>query len=332
MKFDKIFSEIFKSFPPPKFLDIPFAGLAISDRAIHCIQFAKKNDSLYIEKYTEKDIPVGVVTSGQINNKEALTTLLSDLKKELNLKYVKVSLPEEKGYLFTAKIPMVESAEVVSAIESKIEENVPVPGGELCFDYKLVEHQEKEHLDVVVSAVPISVVDSYVEAVTLSGLSPLSLEIESQSITRALLPKKSKGTVLIVNFTTGKVGLYVATNRVVSFTSTVAIGGEVSKNPNFLAQEIKKLYIYWHTLKDNAEKPERKINQIIVCGVGFPKDIIQYLSSTEQSSIVLGSVWTNIFDFNVHVPEISFDKSLAYATAIGLALPSEILIRDPLKT
>jgi len=285
----------------------------------------------FIEKYIEKAVPAGTIVSGQINNKEGLVSLLSELKKELNLNYVKVSLPEEKGYLFTAKIPVVKENEVVSSIESKIEESVPVSGGDLAFDYKLVEHQEKEHLDVVVSAVPAVVVDSYVEVVTLAGLSPLSLEIESQSITRALLPKKSKGTILIVNFMVGKVGLYVAANRVVNFTSTIVIGNEVSKNPNFLAQEIKKLFIYWHTLKENAEKPERKINQIIICGSGFPEDIIQSLSATEQCSITLGSVWTNIFDLNIHLPEISFYKSLSYATAVGLAMPSEILIRDPLK-
>lgn len=327
MKLDRIF----KYFPAPRFLNIPFAGLSISDTHIYCIQFGTKNAEAYIEKYTEKVIPVGTITSGQINNKEKLISLLTDLKKELNLNYVKVSLPEEKAYLFTAKIPMVKSEEVVSAIESKIEENVPVPGGELCFDYKLVEHREKEHLDVVVSAVPTSVIDSYVEAITLAGLSPLSLEIESQSIARALLPKKSKGTVLIVNFVAGKVGLYVATNRVVNFTSTIAVGNEVPKNPNLLAQEVKKLFIYWHTLKDIAGKPERKINQIIICGADFPEDIVQYLSATEQCSIALGSVWTNIFDLSLYVPEIPFNKSLAYSTAVGLALPSEILIRDPLK-
>ena len=202
-------NKIFEAFPTPKFLDVPFAGLSISDSAVRCIQFGRRGAGLYIEKYAEKNVPPGVITSGQVNNKDELVEILKTLKKDLNLNYVKISLPEEKAYLFTAKIPVVREDEVKSAIESKIEENVPVPPGELTFDYKLVPHLEKQHLDVVVSTFQISVVDSYVEIAENASLSLLSMEIESQAITRALLPVDNLGTVLVVHFGKEKVGLYV---------------------------------------------------------------------------------------------------------------------------
>ncbi len=322
MKFDKIFDY----FPPPKFFDLPFAGIGISDTAIRCISFYRKSGKLFIGKYGERKLSPGVIVSGQINDKSVLTRELEGLKKELKLNYVKVSLPEERAYLFTAKIPIIKKDEIKSAVESKMEENVPVSPLELTFDFKLFDHWQRQHLDVVVSAFPISVVDSYADVVIAAGLKPLSLEIESQAAIRSLLPPDFLDTALIINFGQERVGLYVTTYKVVRFTSTIPMKGENSNNPSFLLQEIKKLYAYWHTLKENLDKQERKISRIIVCGENFDQNILSYLSSHLDTPAELGNVWRNVLDINTSVPDISFSDSLKYAVAVGLALPQDILI------
>ncbi len=320
------FKNIFKAFPAPKFLNIPFAGISISDSSVRCIKFCKKNGGLSIEKHIEVPISKGVVIGGQINNKDEIVRILGEIKKDLDLNFVKISLPEEKAYLFTAKIPMVKESEIKSAVESKMEENVPVSPLELTFDYVLFDRKDGEYLGVVVSALPISIIDSYVEIAESAGLSLLSLEIESQAISRAVLPYHSSGTNLIINFGQEKVGLYVATDRIVRFTSTISTKGEYSNNPGFLMQEIKKLYTYWHTLKENVDKPERQISQIFICGEGFDESMISFIASHSKTPTSLANVWLNVFDINKSIPEISFNDSLKYASAVGLALPSKILI------
>lgn len=320
------FNKIFDSFPAPEILDIPFAGISISDHSIRCIQFEKKNGYLDVRNYSEKKIKQGIVISGEIINKEELVNVLIDMKKDLELDWVRVSLPEEKAYLFTAKIPIVKPSEVISAIESKIEENVPVNPAELLYDYKLIDHREKGHLDVVVSNVPVSVIETYVDIFNSAGLNLLSLEIESQAVVRALIPKKDESTILIVHFSSEKVGLYVATNRVVRFTTTMPIKGDPSDNLEFLLHEIKKLYVYWHTLKENIDRPEKKIGRIIVAGESIRESVVQYLSTENSTEVMLGNVWVNAFDVEDVVPEISFTDSLSYAVAIGLALPNDLLI------
>ncbi len=320
------FNKIFDSFPPPKFLSIPFAGISISDQAVRCIQFSKKGGKLSIEKYAERPIPPGVVISGQVNNKDELVNILTNLRIDLKLDYVRVCISEEKAYLFTAKIPEVEQKEVVSAIESKIEENIPLEPSELLFDYQLFNHKEKNHVDVVVYALPISVVNMYVDILESSGLSPLSLEIESQVMAKSLLPASDSETVLIVNFQPEKVGLYVVKKRVVRFTSTVSLNKDSSNYDGLLLQEIKKLYVYWHTLKENIDESESKIDKIIICGESIDDNIISYLSGHLENKVELGNVWTNIFDLTTLIPEISFIDSLKYSSAIGLASSSETLI------
>lgn len=176
------------------------------------------------------------------------------------------------------------------------------------------------------SALPISVVESYLGIVGDAGLHPLSMEIESQAVVRALLRSENEETVLIVHFSLEKVGLYIASDRVARFTSTVNTRGDFSNNVDFLSQEIKRLYAYWHSLKDNEDKEERKISQVIICGENFSEEIIPFLSSHNQTKVVLGNVWTNAFDVNVSIPELSYADSLKYAAAVGLALPVNILI------
>src|SRR6185369_6361228 len=103
---------IFDAIPCPEYLDIPFAGVSISDSFIRCIQFGKRKNSLFIEKYKETSIPPEVISAGQINKKEELIKLLQALKKDLHLEHVKVSLPEERAFLFTSRIPIVKREEV----------------------------------------------------------------------------------------------------------------------------------------------------------------------------------------------------------------------------
>ena len=318
--------KIFKAFPPPKFLNIPFAGISISDTSIRCMKFAKKNGKHYLEKFAERPLAKGVIVDGQINNIEEVVNVLSGLKDEIKLQYVKMSLPEEKAYLFTAKIPMVGKDEIRSAVESKMEENVPVSPMELTFDYKLFERPEKDLIDVVVSALPISLIDTYVEIAEKSGLSLLSLEIESQAVTRAVVPVGVDKTVLTINFNAEKVGLYISAARVVRFTSTISTRGENANNPAYLMQEIKKLYTYWHTLKENVDKPEKQISQIYVCGEGFDEGVVSYIESHSKTPTSFANVWINAFDINKSIPEISFNDSLKYSGAVGLSLPSKIFI------
>jgi Tfp pilus assembly PilM family ATPase len=321
-----ILDKIFEAFPTPKFLGITYAGLSISDHAIRVMKFDKKGGKLTIEKYAEKLLPPGVISSGKVNNKEELTHIIELLKDELKLDYVKVSLPEEEGYLFTAKIPMVKQNEVKSKIEAKIEENVPVPSAELIFNYKITPNPEKERLDVVVSALPIGVVDTYIEIVQGAGLRMVSLEIEPQAVARALVKRKNKDTLLIVHFGLGKASLYVVSERVVHFTSTVPLKGDSSEGLDMLSQEIKRLFTYWHTLKMNIGREDRKLEEIVICGENIKDSVSSYLSSHLEAKVSMGNVWTNVMNIEEGVPDISFNDSLKYVASVGLALPSNILI------
>ena len=321
------FKNFLDLFPPPDFLNIPYAGLSISDTAVRCIQFSRNKKGLHLSKFAEKSLPEGLVTSGFINNVDEVAGILQTLKKDLRLHHIKVSLPEEKAYLFTTKIPKVGQKEICGAIEFKMEENVPVPVSELVFDYAVPDPDaHNDHLNIVVSALPVSVIDSYIETMNKAGLSLLSLEIESQAVARSLLPVGDLSACIIAHFGKDKVGLYVAYHRIVHFTSTISTTGMAAGDFSYISSQIKKLQIYWQTLKENVGDENKKINKIIICGEGLTSDLESHLGVKSKISASLGNVWVNAFDVSRNIPEISHSDSLKYAPAVGLALPSDILL------
>ncbi|MHB1316890.1 MAG: type IV pilus biogenesis protein PilM [Minisyncoccota bacterium] len=322
-------SRFLKFFPIPKFLNPDFSGVSVSDTSIRFFQFEEKGSELVIKKYIEHSIPEGAIVSGHINNTEQVIEVLKNIKKEVKTQRVRVSLPEEKAYLFKIDVPLsVASSGIRNNIESNLEENVPLPANTLSFDFAVVDpkNPKKVHFDVVVSAIPSDVVDAYVEVFKSSGFILYSLEIESQAIARSLLKKNERGTYIIVHCAPNKVGLYVVSHGVIHFTSTIQIQSEGAFDPSVIVPDIKRVIAFWQTSNVSDDTILKKIEKVFVTGEGFTEDFAQNLSLLININVTIGNVWTNAFDIKLSVPEISFIDSVKYAPAIGLALPTHILI------
>ena len=90
-----------------------------------------------------------------------------------------------------------------------------------------------------------------------------------------------------------------------------------------LAEQIHK-YIVFH--KEHSAPHEHgsggEISKIILCGGGANfKGLPQFLSQRLKIPVVCGNPWINILKSPIkHIPELSYKESLAYITALGLAL------------
>jgi type IV pilus assembly protein PilM len=222
------------------------------------------------------------------------------------------------------------------------------------------EHESGDHLDVSVTVLPKIAVDTYTKLLEKAALVPLSFEIEAQAISRAVVPKGNRDAHLIVHMGEHQTGLSIVSDEVVHFTSTVGIGGEhiteaianhlsisraeaakikhehasfrskqsaqlfltITKALSALKDEMSKLSVYWSTHKDNAGELGKKIGKIILCGrdAALP-GLADYMALAFEYPVEVGNVWMNACSFEDYIPPISFDESLDYAAAIGLALP-----------
>lgn len=349
---------LFKFFPPPRYLMASSFGLDISDESLKFVELVPTKDGIKMGRYGERKIPTGIIESGKIKNPAKLKEVLYDLRKEEGIRFVRVSLPEEQVYLFPLRLEKKGLKNVREGIELALEDHVPIPAEDAIFDYDKVAEDEQS-LEVEVAAIPKNVIDNYISVFRESFISIQSLELEAQAIARAVVRKGDMETYAIVDFGQTRTGIFIMSRGAVVFTSTLDIGGELLNNmiqKNFnvtkeeaekmkrqyglerntenqevfsvllnsvsiLRDEIVKHFIYWNTHKDEEGRDRPPIKKIILCGgdsnlIG----LADYISVSMKTTVEMANVWTNIAETDKYIPEISFNKSLTFAAALGLAL------------
>lgn len=353
--------SFFDIFPTPEFLKMPYAGIDISDTSVKFVEFKESDGNLTLSNYGEERFSPGVVKEGEIIDAKQLIAVLSNVRKKINTDFVKVTLPEEKVYLFKTELPPeVEDEEIRDAVETHLEENVPISKNDVIFEcVTLGRPPEKKDLEVLVTVYPQKIINSYVEVLHASGMSPLSFHTQGQAIAFSVIPKDKRGTFIVLNFGHTSSLVSIVKNGKVRFTSVVNIGGSsltdavqkyfgvsraeaikmkskkylfsAEKNNELLMplmnafsamkDEINKVVIYWNG-RGKIPTEEDEIKKVIMCGgdstlFGFAK----YLYLTLNIETEPGNVWTNAFSIEKNIPDMSFQESLDFAGAIGMALP-----------
>ena len=358
-----VLKAIDKWLPPPKSLRVSGIGIDISESSVKYIGFKssyKNSERLSLVHHGEFDLAPGVISRGDIDDVGVLAKILAEIQIKTGVSYARVSLPEERVYLFETEVDSGLSLnEIRQQLEFKLEENVPLSSRDAYFDFKLSDRANEEGNRVAsVTVCTKEIVDKYYKACQLAKITPLSFEVESAAIARAVLPANFTGAKLLIDFGKTRTGLGIVSDGVLLHTSTVDLGGNslsvalkrqlgempeaeltmIKNNFGLVAKrdgknlaesllpsmaairdEIQMRVDYWND--KNGE--DRKIDQVIICGGSANlRGLTTYLSETLGIESSLGNVWQNAFDTKVKASPIDRQHSYGYATAIGLALAS----------
>ncbi|MBP6883966.1 MAG: pilus assembly protein PilM [Candidatus Pacebacteria bacterium] len=336
----------------------PSFGLDVSDQSIKFLELIPIKHGVRIGRFGERKIPPGIIESGKIKDPNGLRDVLLSLRKEVGVKFVRVSLPEEQVYLFRLHLDKTGLENVREGIELSLEEHIPIPAQDAIFDYDLIK-QDKTGLDAQVAAIPKGVIENYLAVFREALISVQSFELEAQAICRAVVKKGDMETYMIVDFGQTRTGIFIVSSGVVVFTSTLDMGGSalndmIKKNFNLTVEEAEKIkreyglqrnspnkeifpvllnsvsvlrdeivknFLYWNTHQDEDGNNHPQIKKIILCGgdsnlIG----LTEYLSVSIKCKVEMANVWINIADTGKFIPDVSFNKSLTFAAALGLAL------------
>ncbi|OGI64175.1 hypothetical protein A2733_02875 [Candidatus Nomurabacteria bacterium RIFCSPHIGHO2_01_FULL_40_20] len=321
-------------FPTPDFLEMPSFGLDISDESLKFVELLTTRGGIRLGRYGERKIPSGIIESGKIKDPKKLEQILSALKKEVGIKSVRVSLPEEQVYIFRLHLDKTELKDIRERIELSLEDHVPIPAEEAIFDYELLKEDEHK-LELQVTALPRSIAESYLSIFENSAIEVQSLELEAQAISRAVIKKGDLETYMIVDFGEKRTGVFIISNGIVIFASTLEFGGDTltemikkSFNISFeeaekmkqeyglqrnlenkeifsvllngvsiLRDEVAKNLLYWQTHKDEGGNSNPLIKKIILCGGNANiVGLADYFSVSLKNRAETGDVWCNIID------------------------------------
>lgn len=349
-------------FPSPKYITLPNVGVDISDSSVKYVQFVREhaNDAnLTLEAWGEVAIPEGVVERGDVHDVQKLGEVLREVRRACGATYVRLSLPEERAYLFETTIRRgTPFNEIRGMLEFKLEENVPLSPREAYFDYDIVDGTtDADQLRVVVAVYAKDTINAYYEACRNAGMMPLSFEIEAQAIGRATIAPEAMGTHMIVDFGKTRTGIGIMHEGALMYTSTVEVGGQdltaalkqslgtttdeevmhlknakgllkragnevrtaLEPSVQTVVDALQTRMQYWYAR--DAGEAERTIEKIVLCGGSANVAGLQdYLAEKLQVPVACAAVWQNAFSLSEYIPPIELRKSFGYATAIGLAL------------
>lgn len=217
-----------------------------------------------------------------------------------------------------------------------------------------------DHYDVLIAALPRKTIDPYLSCLKKAGLLPQVLEIESLSIARALIKNEvSPFPELLIDMGATRTSFIIFSGYSLRFTTSIPVSSQkfteiISKNLNLnlkkaeelkikcgltkekkifealipaltdLIEQIKKYIDYYqtHTSHEHLPPNGRGIDKIYLSGGGANlKGLADFLSLELKLPVVLANPWINILPTPLkEVPELSFEESLKYTAALGLAL------------
>lgn len=210
---------------------MPCVGVDISDTSLKYVSFepsTRPGMERVLKLWGDIPIPNGTLNRGEVHDATQLVAVLKEFKKITNAEFIRVSLPEERAYLFETEIRQnTPLKEVRSLLEFRLEENVPIPSKDVLFDYMILPQDiEKRTTQVAVAAYAKETIQTYYDACVEAGLRPVSFEVEAQAMSRAVIPHDVSGAVMLVDFGKTRTGIGILYKNALLYTSTIDIGGD----------------------------------------------------------------------------------------------------------
>lgn len=345
------------AFEPPHYLALPFSGIDLSTSGVKAVRLFQGTHGITLASYAETWLPAGAFTDGEIIDRAAVIEALRTTARTAGISATNAALPESKSYLFTATVPGMSRSEWRIAVEQRLDELVPLPPPETTFDIVKVGEGERGSAHVAGIGFARRIVDDTLAAFDQARIGVRSLEGEPFAMARALIPAGDASTALIIDVGKTTTKLAIVAGRIPLFATTINIGGhaltlavqkhfgvteaEARKvkaehgivsapgNEDYLAamlstvsairDEISRRLEYWQE-KEILSGHEPVSRAILAGGNASVRGLPEYLEGSLKIPVTAGDVFTNFAPRDAWIPELDYTESLAYATAIGLAL------------
>lgn len=206
------------------------SGLSIEDDKLRIVRVEDRK----IKSYGSVVVPEGVISEGEILDKDEFFKLVEKLfknakPKKIKTKKIRLALSESKSFLRLISMPSMNEKEINEAIKWEIEANIPLSLDQVYYDWQLVgdifaNDKDDGETKVLVLAAAKRIVDQYLEILEEFGLEVIGIESETTALTRSLLNEFSAPkTSLIINVDKNKTSFIFAIQNIPCFTSSVPI-------------------------------------------------------------------------------------------------------------
>lgn len=340
-------------------------GIEISDSFIKLISLKKKFKNIHLEGYNKISLPPNIVVEGEIKDIDNLTKYIiksvKTIKGNKKINENIITSPSNRK-TFTVLIDLKdkiknnkdEEEELMQKIISEeIKKCIPFSIEDIYFDWQYAGGKNKnEQNKILLSAIPKTIIDNYINSFKTSGLFLNSIDIKAAAIIRSLIPIKNKSAKIIIYIGEFHSTIISGNNDIIEFVAntpltsdainkTIADKLKLSKSQiekakricgvndkkchgalkkaldpriNKLINDVKNILL---ARKENTEN-ESDVEKIILCGKGANlKSLDKLIEKKLSIETIIGNSLINIKKTNNLLNQ---EKALEFTTAIGMAL------------
>lgn len=331
-------------------------GVDIGTKTIKFVQLKKQGRLTRLIGHGQLPVPENYIIEGIIAEPEKLSELIKQYFNEnswgkVTAKRVAASLPESKIFTHLVTLPQKSQKETEEAVNWEASQTIPMAMTDLYLDWQVIgpSAQEPGMSEVIYTAAPRAIVDSYVQLFDALGLELASIETNLLSIVRAIVSQKKNNVPTLVIDIGGRSTNLAVVDEVIRITGSTLLGGEqltfrVSQALDITEAKAEKAL----TVKDEKERVKirqaldtevteitkeatrvinyyeernttRKIERILLCGGSASLPTLTDVF-TEKLGIKasVGNPWSNISVYPLK--SIPKEDVPSYTNAVGLAL------------
>lgn len=342
---------------PPRYLALPSAGIDISASGVKLAIVKERMHGIELVAYGEERIPPAAMNDGEMIDRAPIVAAVRALVRKHKVKFANVALSESRSYLFEATAEGNNPKEWKTSIEQRLDEYIPLPPAEVAFDIASLGVPENP-AQVIGVGYARRVIEETLSVLDEAGVEVRAVENEMFAVPRSLLPLGSEETVLVIDVGRTTTKLAVITGQLPRFATTLDIGGHaltlavqkyfgvteeeakrvkaehglvvgegdgeylqaMLSTVSVMREEIARRLDYWqsHVVEGSGHEPITRA--ILVGGNATVRGLPEYLETGLKIPVALGDVFTNLAPRDSWLPPLDYLESLAYTTAIGLAL------------
>jgi type IV pilus assembly protein PilM len=343
--------------------DKPIFGLDIGFSNLKVMQLGYHNKKRVVTGYGVTTFDPQSIIDGAIADPEQIAKATHELFEhnligDITTHRVAIAIPAARTYNRTVQLPKLTKKELQDAIRAEAEQYIPIPIDQLHIDYDIVT-ESADGTEVLISAAPSKIVNSYMQLMDVLGLEVAALETTIGAGSRLFVQAEASDvpTVLIdFGSISSDITIY---DKALIVTGTVPGGGDtftkliastldvtqqeahviktkyglglskkqkeitegLSPSLEQLLKEIRRMIRYY----EERSNTERKISQVVTMGGGANMPgLSEYMTSHLRLPVRMCDPWQRI-EFGDLQPPNSIEKSM-FVTVAGLALmePKEI--------
>ncbi|MDP2594013.1 MAG: pilus assembly protein PilM [bacterium] len=343
---------------PPRYLSLPLSGIDLSTSGAKAVLLEHGAHGLTLSRYAEARLPAGAFVDGEVADRAVVVEAVKAAAKAVDIRTANVALSESKAYLFSLSSEGTSKDDWRTAVEQRLEELVPLPPAETVFDVVGVGQARTGGTLIAGVGLARRIVEDLLSVCDEAGIAVQALESETFALARALLPRGDQSTALIIDVGKTTTKMAIVSAQAPRFATTIGIGGhaltlavqkhfgvteaEARKikaergivpgpgNEDYLAamlstlsairDEVARRLEYWQEKAGEKGDHEPVSHAILAGGNASVRGLAEYLEAGLRVPVTVADVFTNFAPREAWVPELDHADSLAYATAIGLAL------------